>query len=64
MITNVPPTAAMPTTETCTMMLVSVLVVRNSGEAIDSTTHMRMSAANKGPIPLRNCRMKRRDSAS
>src|SRR6201747_689263 len=40
MITKVPPTAAMPTTDTCTMMLVSVLVVRNSGDANDSTTQI------------------------
>jgi hypothetical protein len=55
MITNVPPTAAMPTTDTCTMMLVSVLVVRNSGEANESAMQMIASAAHSGPRPLRSC---------
>ena len=64
MITNVAPTAAMPTTETCTMTLVSVLVVRNSGDAIESTTQISTSAANSGPMPLRNCRMRRCENAS
>jgi hypothetical protein len=36
------------------MMFVSVLVVRNSGDAIDNAIQMMTSAANKGPMPLLN----------
>jgi hypothetical protein len=44
--------------------LVSVLVVRNSGDAIDKAIQIMTSAAKSGPIPLLNWRITRRDSAS
>ena len=52
MITNVPPTAAIPTTDICTRTLSRLDVVRNLSVARLSTTHSTIRAPNSGPMPL------------